>query len=157
MIWILVLIALSFGLGAFLGAPYLPTRSEDAEAALDLAGVGKGTRIIDLGSGDGKLLLAASRRGAEAIGYEINPILYLISRARTWREGGIKVHFGSYWNRKLPETDVIYIFLIDRYMSKLDLKLKQELTHPTKVVSYTFKLPRPADQETRNLSLYTYP
>ncbi len=151
-------VALCFGLGALLGAPYLPVRRGDAEAALDLAGLKAGETLVDLGSGDGRMLAAAARRGAKAIGYEINPLLWLWSVAATWRyRRQVTVKLKSYWSEALPEADVVYTFLLDRYMERLHRKLQTELKRPARVVSYVFALPQTPVKQTRNTFLYQYP
>jgi cyclopropane fatty-acyl-phospholipid synthase-like methyltransferase len=156
--WLLTALVGCFAVGAFIGAPYLPIRQVDAEAALDLAAVKKGETVIDLGSGDGRLLIAAARRGAQAIGYEINPLLWLWSLVATWPyRRHITIHLKSYWQATLPPADVIYTFLITRYTAKLDRKLTTELHQPTRVVSYVFELPRKPEKQTRNTFLYRYP
>lgn len=53
MYWLALGIILCFGAGAFFGAPYLPARRPDVEAALDLAELRPGEKLIDLGSGEG--------------------------------------------------------------------------------------------------------
>ncbi len=138
----LSLLALTFGLGAWLGAPYLPILRRDAEPLLDLANLKPGQTIIDLGSGDGRLLRAAARRGARGIGYEINPVLWLISMAVCWRyRRQVTLKLANFWRVTLPSADVVYVFLIDRYMAQLEKKLSQELRTPTTVVSFVFALP----------------
>ena len=52
---------------------WAPTPDGIVERALDLAGVGPGMRFLDLGCGDGRVLVAAARRGADVRGIEINP------------------------------------------------------------------------------------
>lgn len=155
---LITLVVGCFGLGAFLGAPFLPILGRDGHAALDLAGLKSGETLIDLGSGDGRLLLVAAERGAYAIGYEINPLLYLWSLMRCLRHRDkIKIHLGDFWHTKLPPADVIYVFLIKRYTARLDAKLKADLKSPTRVVSYVFELPRQPLKRTRNTFLYRYP
>jgi 16S rRNA A1518/A1519 N6-dimethyltransferase RsmA/KsgA/DIM1 with predicted DNA glycosylase/AP lyase activity len=130
----------------------------DAEAALDLAEVKKGETVIDLGSGDGRLLIAAAKRGANAIGYEINPIMFLISWARCWPyRKQIKIHLRDYWVVKLPRAEVIYTFLVRQHTARLDRKLMQDVSEPTRVVSYVFGLPRDPVRQTHNTYLYRYP
>jgi SAM-dependent methyltransferase len=155
---VFVIIVMCFGVGAVLGAPFLPVRRPDMEAALDLADVRAGQTIIDLGSGDGRLLLAAARRGATAIGYEINPLLVMWSRLATWRyRRQVKVRFGDFWSRRLPVADVIYVFIITHHTDRLDKKLRSQLQRPTRVVSYVFELPRQPVASTHNTYLYMYP
>ena len=57
----------------YLDAPFQSTPAELVERLLDLAQVGAGDRLIDLGCGDGRIVIAASRRGAEALGIDIDP------------------------------------------------------------------------------------
>jgi hypothetical protein len=147
-----------FGLGAILGAPYLPVRRADEEAIFKLAELKPGQTLIDLGSGDGRMLTAAAQRGLKAIGYEVNPVLYLWSVARTWRHRRlVTVKLGDYWTRSLPAADAIYVFLIKHHMARLDRKLTGELTQPTKVISYIYELPRQPRRSNRNTHLYIYP
>jgi ribosomal protein L11 methylase PrmA len=139
---IIAAFAFIFALGAWLGAPYLPTKKPQITTALQLLNLKAGQTVIDLGSGDGSFLLAAAQLGIKGIGYEINPLLALISRLRTWRYRKlIDIHLANFWHEKLPEADAIFVFLIRRYMTKLDKKLQIELKKPTLVASYTFKIP----------------
>lgn len=156
---ILLLVILGFGLGAWRGAPYLPILRRPAEDLLDLADLQAGQTIIDLGSGDGRLLKLAARRGLRGIGYEINPWLYLISRVSLWRyRDRVTLHLADYWQVKLPPADGVAVFLIGRYMARLEAKLQTELTRPTVVVSYVFALPnlRP-EVTTKNSFRYRLP
>ena len=54
---------------------WAPSQEASVQAALDLAGVGPGTRLVDLGCGDGQVLLAAAERGAAVAGIEADPSL----------------------------------------------------------------------------------
>ena len=74
-------VVLLFGFVAFTGAPYVPSRRRDLQKAFDeLYRLKKTDMLVDIGSGDGVVLREASRRGARAIGYELQPLLVLISR-----------------------------------------------------------------------------
>jgi 16S rRNA A1518/A1519 N6-dimethyltransferase RsmA/KsgA/DIM1 with predicted DNA glycosylase/AP lyase activity len=148
-----------FGLGSLLGAPYLPIRRQDREELLDLVDLKPGQTIIDLGSGDGTLLKAAAKRGLRVVGYEINPVLWLISLVRCFKYRKlVSVRLGNFWNQKLPQAEVIYVFLIDRYMEKLKRKLESEIKSPTAVVSYVFELPAVAPiKKTHNAYIYRCP
>ncbi len=155
---IVLLVVLAFGLGAWLGAPYLPIMRRPAVDLLDLAELQRGDTLIDLGSGDGRLLKLAAQRGARAIGYEINPWLYLISLINCYSHRDlIEIHLADYWRVKLPVADVICVFLIQRYMGRLDAKLSKELTRPTILVSYVFSLPdRKPSKTTKDAFRYDY-
>src|SRR5690349_5991159 len=56
-----------------LDAPYAATPPEVIEAMLELADLAPGERLLDLGSGDGRIAIEAARRGAEAFGVDIDP------------------------------------------------------------------------------------
>ena len=155
----LLILALFFGLGALMGAPYLPILRRDQASLLELCELKPGQTLLDLGSGDGRLLRLAASRGIRGIGYEINPLVYLVSLVVCWPYRRlIKLHLADFWQVRLPEADVIYVFLIDRYMAKLDRKLIAELKRPTPVVSFVFKIPgREPVKSTRNAARYEYP
>ena len=155
---ILIIAVAGFGIAVFVGAPYLPILNRDAQQLLDLAHLKPGQTIIDLGSGDGRLLRAAAKRGVRGVGYEINPWLVWVSRLVCWRYRNlVTIYLADYWRVKLPPSDTIYVFLLDRYMTKLDHKLTHELTRPTQVVSYVFEIPgRTPVRRNRNTCVYQY-
>jgi len=155
-LWLLILISGLFALGAILGAPYVPILKKSGDDLLDMIDLPVGATIIDLGSGDGTFALQAARRGYQVIGYEINPILVLVARLRTFKyRKQITIQLRDFWRITLPESDAIYVFLIDRYMQKLGDKLSAEIQKPTLVVSHVFKIPglKPI-QKNQNTYLY---
>jgi SAM-dependent methyltransferase len=143
MLWTLIIgIALAFGAGAIFGAPYVPILKRDSSALLTFSELKSGDRFIDLGSGDGRLLKAAAQRGIYGIGYEINPLLYIVSRLVTWPERRlVTIHLANFWSSKLPSVDVIYVFLLDKYMVRLATKLYGEMNPDTILISYVFEVP----------------
>lgn len=158
MYWLVAVVAVMFGAGALLGAPWLPTRRRETDVVLDLLGLEPGQTVADLGSGTGTFLVKAAERGIYGIGYEINPLLYVWSLARTWRcRGYVKLRFKNYWRAALPRADGIYVFLVGRYMHKLGDKLECELPPGTPVASYAFTIPgREPVAEKQGIYLYQY-
>lgn len=136
----------------------MPTLKRDHQALLNLAELEAGDSLLDLGSGAGGLLLAAARRGVTATGIELNPFLWAYSKLRTWPERQlITIKLGNYWQMPWPEVDCVYVFLIGRYMSKLDRELSSRLKRQTKVVSYVFDIPgRKPLNRLHNAKLYLY-
>ncbi|HSX14418.1 MAG TPA: methyltransferase domain-containing protein [Candidatus Saccharimonadales bacterium] len=130
-----------FAIGGIMGAPYLPTLKPTARAALDLAQLQPGDSLLDLGAGSGELLLAAAKRGINATGIEINPLLWLVAwlRLRPYR-GRARIKWGNYWHGAWPKVDCIYIFLIGHQMERFARTL-DEAERPLKVLSYTFEIP----------------
>jgi SAM-dependent methyltransferase len=156
--WIAAAVITAFGMGALVGAPWLPTFRRETETALDLLDLKPGDTVVDLGSGTGTFLLVAARRGIYGVGYEINPFLHLWSLARTWPQRRyIRLHWRNYWRVELPPADGMYAFLIKRFMGKLDAKLGRELPPGTPVATYTFQIPgRRPEHQKDGVFLYRY-
>lgn len=155
---LVVLFVLLFGFVVFFGAPFLPTLKSKNEDIFELLDLKAGQTLLELGSGDGRILRAAAEHGIHAIGYELNPMLVLWSRLKNWKyRKFITVHWGNYWRVELPRTEAIYVFLLDKYMKKLDKKITQEEQGEVKLVSFAFKIPgRKIDKELNGLFLYIY-
>src|SRR5207249_5169786 len=80
-IWLIVLLVVLgvAGTAAWAGwraAPYLPTRQKDVERMTALGRINPGELVYDLGAGDGRFLIAAAKRGATAVGFEISLLPY---------------------------------------------------------------------------------
>lgn len=126
------------------GAVYFPTPPSTVEKMLDLAQVNPKDTIIDLGSGDGRILIAAARRQAHAIGYEIDPILarhsrQLITKANLSHLASVKC--SSLWRADFNQATVITLYLFPRYMSRLQKILEKKLTRPILLVSHNYQFP----------------
>lgn len=143
---LLTLLGVSFLLIVFRGAPYVPTHQKDIKRLFDVYQFKKAEVLIDLGSGDGRVLGEAARHNVKSIGYELNPFLALLSRYKT-RHLSPKPHIivGDFWTQTLPdETAVVFVFLAKPFMEKLDRKLVKEasrLGHDIVLVSYGMKIP----------------
>jgi len=161
--WLLlaaILVILCFGFVLLFGAPYVPTLPTQAKLALDMIDLESGDTLLELGSGDGKILLAAARRGLNAVGFELNPILVFVSRLRTWRyRRQVKVVWGNLWQtEKWPPAEGIFVFILQKHMKKLDNKIIQWHTKPVKLVSFAFTVPdkTPTKQDKRGVYVYEY-
>jgi len=130
----------------FFGAPYVPTRARDMHKLFDIAQLKKSDMLVDLGSGDGRLLLAAAHRGVRSVGVELNPILVIITwwRLRRVRQFA-SVRCSNFWRYALPDdTTCVFVFLAEPFMERLKRYLESEskrLGHPITLVSYGFSLP----------------
>ena len=140
------------------GAPYLPTLTPQVTIALDMAGLKSGQTLLELGCGDGKVLVAAAQRGYNVVGYELNPILAMIAWLRTRRYGKrVRVKCANFWQGDWPPANAIFVFLLPKYMSKLDKKVTQQYTTKLKVVSFAFKIPdKLIVKEQQGVFLYQY-
>lgn len=161
--WSFVLIAvtivlLCFAVVVFFGAPYVPTLTPQVQAALTLLNLKPGQTMLELGCGDGKVLLAAAKQGYNVVGYELNPILAIIAWARTYRyREQVRVVWGNFWHKTWPDAQGIFAFVMPNYMAKLDKKITQEVGKPVKLVSNAFEIVgvRP-DKSLDGVHLYRY-
>jgi 16S rRNA A1518/A1519 N6-dimethyltransferase RsmA/KsgA/DIM1 with predicted DNA glycosylase/AP lyase activity len=161
MMWLLIgalIIVGCFCLVVLVGAPYLPTLKPQIAAALELANLQPGDRLIELGCGDGRVVLAAARQGLQVTGYELNPLLALLAWLRTLRyRRQVRIIWGDFWRSDWPPTDAIFTFLLTKYMKKLDNKIVQYNHKPVKLVSFAFQIPdKQATAEKSGVYLYTY-
>ncbi len=147
-----------FGFVVLFGAPYVPTFSKQTRAALQLLDLQPGQTLVELGSGDGAVLVLAAQKGIRCIGYELNPLLVVFSKIRCWRYRHlVTIHCQNFWRVALPPCDGVYTFLLDHYMVKLDKKITQEITNTVKFVSYAFKVPgRTIEKQKEGMFLYSY-
>lgn len=149
----LVLFLLSVGLPSFaqptaapMGGPYVPTPHLIAERMLELAKVGPGDYLIDLGSGDGRLVIAAvyKYKAQGAAGIEIDASL--VERATLQARGaGVadRVTFiaGDLFAAKIDKATVVTLYLLPQIMSQVEAKLQKELKPGARVVSHDYPLP----------------
>jgi SAM-dependent methyltransferase len=157
--WFMALffVILVFGLAILFGAPYLPTMQKKRQEALKLLDLKPGQTLLDLGCGDGRMLADAAKLGINAVGYEINPILYIAAKIINWpHKRKVKIVYANYWKVKWPPVDGIYVFLLQKYMPALDKKII-EYNHNIRLVSYAFEIPGKKPAVKKNaLHLYIY-
>jgi 16S rRNA A1518/A1519 N6-dimethyltransferase RsmA/KsgA/DIM1 with predicted DNA glycosylase/AP lyase activity len=146
MIFAIAIVLLMFLAVVFVGAPYVPSHKATIQTALDILPLKKGDLIVDLGSGDGSFLIAAAKRGFKAVGYELNPVLCLVSYLRSLKQGDlVKIRLADFWLAKLPaDTLAIFVFLAGPYMNRFAKKLDSLMVNRSKplyVVSNSFQVP----------------
>jgi ribosomal protein L11 methylase PrmA len=124
------------------GAMFHPSARIRVKTFLDNIPMRKGSLLIDIGCGDGRVLREAHRRyGVRAVGFEINPLAYVLARIRTLGLRGVSVKMQNFWKVNLSEADVIFCYLFPDIMEKLASKLKSELRPGTPVISCNFPFP----------------
>jgi SAM-dependent methyltransferase len=158
MTWLLItalVVVLAFGGVLLRGAPYLPTLDAQGRAALELLDLKDGQTLLELGSGDGKMLVLGAQAGLQVVGIELNPILVAISWLRTRRyRKQVRIIWGDFWRVSWPPCDGVFVFLLDPFMSKLDTRMGQ-LQKP--LASVAFKVPdRKVAAEKAGVFLYRY-
>lgn len=130
--WLVVVVAftLIFGFVVFRGAPYVPSQRRFILQAFEkLYRLKKDDVLIDLGSGDGIVLRIAAPRVRRVVGYELNPMLVIISRFLLRKQKNVQIQLTDFWLKSLPDdVTIIYTFAVSRDMPKLSRYLRSEAT-----------------------------
>ena len=122
-----------FVIDTFLDLPYVATKKEKVGTIIKLADIKKGETVVDLGSGDGRLLFAAAQKGAKAIGYEVNPYLVILTRLkyqflkrniiRSYKKtfiGSVTVYRQNLWQADLKKANVIFVYGRGKTMKRFE-------------------------------------
>ncbi|XP_053133158.1 adenine nucleotide translocase lysine N-methyltransferase isoform X3 [Hemicordylus capensis] len=124
--------------------PYVPASAQQVENVMLLL-KGRSGKMVDLGSGDGRIVLEAYRRGFRpAVGYELNPWLLRLSNYRAWKAGcyGEVSYFREdLWKVNLSDCTSVTVFLAPSVLPLLERKLLLELPDEARVVAGRFPLP----------------
>lgn len=144
--WLLFAVILVFGFVVFRGAPYVPSRKKELARAFDeLYPLGEQDVLVDIGSGDGVVLREAAKRNARAIGYELNPVLVVISRLLSRNQPLVETYLADFWFVQLPpDTTVVYVFGESRDITKMASRVADEarrINKPLVFISYGFAVP----------------
>ena len=130
---------------------WVPSPEEMVERALDLAAVTPNDYVIDLGSGDGRNVISAAKRGAHALGVEYNPDLVQLSKANAAKAGvSHKAAFvqGDMFEADISKATVMALFLLPDNLRKLRDKLFN-LRPGTRIVANTFGIEGWTPDETK--------
>jgi hypothetical protein len=127
-----------------LDVPFVPTNQPTVEAMLHIANVGPNDFVIDLGSGDGRILITAARKhGARGFGVDLDPQRVKESIANA-REAGVadrvQFHQRNLFDTKIGEATVLTMYLLPRVNLELRPRLFTELKPGTRVVSHDFDM-----------------
>ncbi len=129
---------------ASVGAPWVPTPKKRVRAMLEIANVTADDIVYDLGSGDGRIVVMASKEfGAQSVGIEIDPLRLLWSRL-VIRHHKLRsrahVVRGNFFKMDLSKATVVTLYQGYEINKKIREKLAQDLHPGSRVVSYRFTL-----------------
>lgn len=150
LVWVIFTIVVTSVLGTFAyggisAAPWVPLWKKDTKRMLELAQIKPGQKVVDLGAGDGRIIISAARDyGADATGYEFAILPYLWGLVRinlSGLRGQARLKYRNFFNQDLSYADVVCVFLTPAAMKKLKPKFDAELKPGTKILSYAFHLP----------------
>ena len=131
------------GTSQHLDAPFWTTPEPLVERMLDLAGVGPGDHLIDLGCGDGRIVIAAARRGASALGIDID--VERIAEAETAARSAGVAHLANFrqedlFATRLEDASVVTLYLLPGLNHLLATRLQTELAPGSRVLSHAFAI-----------------
>jgi SAM-dependent methyltransferase len=149
---------LAFGLGLFaavlaatsaaaqevrLDVPYVPTAQTTVDEMMKLAGVKPGDYLIDLGCGDGRIVVSAAKLGATAMGVDINPQRIKESNENAKAAGvadKVKFYEQNLFDTKIADATVMSMYLLPSINLQLRPRLLSELKPGTRIVSHDFDM-----------------
>ena len=123
--------------------PFVPTPERVVAKMLEVAKVGPRDVVYDLGSGDGRIVIAAAKKGARAVGIDIDPERIREARENARRAGVTKrVEFreGDLFKADFSDATVVTLYLLSGVNLKLRPKLLAELKPGTRIVSHGFDM-----------------
>jgi SAM-dependent methyltransferase len=139
---------------------WVPTPPDLVEKMLDMAGVTARDFVVDLGSGDGRNVIAAAKRGARGLGVEYDPDMVALSR-RNAAEAGVadKAKFvrGDMYEADISQATALVLFLLPANMEKLRDKFLA-LPAGTRIVNNGYRMPGWEESETGHIggACYTW-
>lgn len=142
--------------------PFVPTDEAVVEAMLDLANVGRGDVVYDLGCGDGRIIIEAGKRGARGVGVDVD-----LQRIHECHENAKAVHLldrvqfvrQSFFEVDLHRATVVMLYLLPSINRQLRPKLLWELKPGSRIVSNNFDMddwPADAQYYIRRRTLYLW-
>jgi len=130
--------------------PFVPATTTQVENVVT-ALRGKSGSLVDIGSGDGRIVLEAARRGFKSHGVELNSMLVLYSRYAALRaglRGQATFARQDLWKSDMSKYDNVVIFGVEQMMEQLEEKLEKEMKEGSTVVACRFQFPswKPVDE-----------
>lgn len=124
--------------------PFAPSPHDIIDRMLSLADPKPDELLVDLGSGDGRVVISASKRyGCKAVGVEINPKLASLSSERIskmWLEERARVVLGDFHSFDFSRADIVTLYLLPSALRALAPKFKM-LRRGARVVSHDYRVP----------------
>jgi len=123
--------------------PFVPTPQEVVDKMIELGGVKKGDTVYDLGSGDGRIVITAAKKGARAVGFEIDGDLVKESRENIQKAGVenlAEIRQQDILTVDLSAASVITMYLLPDVNLKLRPNILSQLKPGSRVVSHAFDM-----------------
>lgn len=128
-------------------APWWRTSDDKIKKAFKLAGVKSSDIVYDLGSGDGRsIIIAAKEFKARAVGIEIDPLRFYISKFLVQLNGlsnKVEVRRQNFLYSKISDATIVFVYLVPKALERLKPKFLRELKKGTKIISINYELNLP--------------
>lgn len=139
------------------GAPWIISDDEAISRMLQLARLKEGDLLVDLGAGDGRILIQAVKHyDVKAHGFEIDPLRCLLAKIFIWRRGlskKIKIKWGNIFEVDFSQADVVTSYLSREANSRLRPIFEKQLKPGVRVVCNAFPVPGWVPVEIDNINL----
>ena len=121
---VILALATSFAVAIFGGGPFVPTPRKAVKEIHKHAKIKPDQKLYDIGAGDGRFLHYAEKLyGANAVGFEIDPFVYMIARLKQiffrWKGRIIR---GNFQNHSLEDADVVICYMLPKTLKKYQKK-----------------------------------
>jgi protein-L-isoaspartate O-methyltransferase len=137
--------------------PYFQTSRYRVETMVELAHPKEGEKGADLGSGDGRIVIAFAQRGIEMHGYEIDENLKHLSEEniKKLNINNIVIHHKDFWQEDLSKYDIVCSYPMPTIMGRLEKKLLEELKPGSRVLLNYFPFKHWKLEKTKD-NIYLY-
>lgn len=141
-------------------APWWRTSDEKIREALKLAKVTKDDIVYDLGCGDGRVLVIATKEfGARCVGIEIDPLRFLVSSILLHSSGvshKVQIKRKNFFAEDLSPATVVFLYLVPKALARLKPKLQKELRPGSRIIiiKYEIDLPKVTEDKMHSIGIY---
>lgn len=138
-----------------LDVPYVPTPEPVVDGMMEMGAVSEGHRVIDLGSGDGRIAIAAAKLGAEVLGVDIDPERIREADENAEREGvtdRVEFRQEDLFDTPIADADVLTLYLLPTINQQLRPKILADMAPGSRVVSHAFDMGNWASDEQRTIA-----
>ncbi|OGY83701.1 MAG: hypothetical protein A3F54_04940 [Candidatus Kerfeldbacteria bacterium RIFCSPHIGHO2_12_FULL_48_17] len=140
LLFIVVILLGTMAYAGYSAAPWVPTRARDVKRILQMADIRAGEKVVDVGCGDGRLVVAAARDcGAYGVGVDIGIPQYIHAQIMRMRQdaavrGRTRIVWGDLFQYNLCDADVVVVYLLSKSYDRLVKKFEKELKPGARVV-----------------------
>jgi ribosomal protein L11 methylase PrmA len=139
--------------------PFYPSNPKKLKSVFDELNIDlRGKNFLDLGSGDGRVVVWAVKNGMSAEGIEINPYLSLLSKLRiklNRASSKAKILNKNFKNHNFSKYDIVYTYIFKEYIDEIEDKLFNQMKPGSVIISKIFKFSnRQVDKKIGEFNIY---